>query len=332
MNKKNLRARSMRNGWMVILTGILLCLFTIKVQAAKVNFNPGYWASSGNLNWKISGDTWFKVNGNYYYSEFASKLDYDTNSNMAILELELKPIDWLSFDFSYGTGDIQSGTCTDTDWFYNYTDWFYDYSSDPALQTQNPSSGDTYFYNTNLNFTKSFEEAGLTSLVKYFERIKVGLFLGYEYSKVSMRMIDPITTLIWWWEDYHVTEFEGLNSTYDITFQGIRVGTKMELILTEQLAIKGSIAYLPSLNVKGKGYWNLRDLHFYQSGQGHGTDAEVSLHYTPLSNLSLSLGYRAQNYRQSGGTHRIAGETAICNWDNAISIRQGMFFNAIIKL
>ncbi len=325
MNKRNFRARSMRNGWMVILTGILLCLFTVKVQAAvKVNFNPGYWASSGNLNWKISGDTWFEVNGDYYYSEFASKLDYDTNSNMAIFGLELKPIDWFSFDFSYGTGDIQSGTCTDTDWFY-------DYSREPALQTQDPSSGDTYFYNTNLNFTKSFEEAGLTDLVKNFERIKLGLFLGYEYSKVSMKMTDPITILIWWWEDYHLTVSEGLNSTYDITFQGVRVGTKMELFFTDELAIKGSIAYSPSLNVKGKGYWNLRDLYFYQSGQGHGTDAEVSLRYTPLSNLSFSLGYRAQNYRQSGGTHRIAGETAISNWDNAISIREGMFLNAIVR-
>lgn len=326
MNKKKFRSSSMRNGWMLILTGILLCLFTIKLQAAvRINFNPGYWASSGNLNWKISGDTWFEMNGNYYYSEFASKLDYDTNSNMAIFGLELKPIDWFSFDFSYGTGDIQSGTCTDTDWFY-------DYSREPALRTQDPSSGDTHFYNTNLNFTKSFEEARLTGFVKNFERIKLGLFLGYEYSKVSMKMIDPITTLIWWWEDYHVTESEGLNSTYDITFQGIRVGTKMEVVLTEQLAIKGSIAYLPSLNVKGEGYWNLRDLYFYQSGQGHGTDAEISFHYTPLSNLAFSLGYRAQNYRQSGGTDRIAGETAICNWDNATFIQEGMFFNAIIKL
>lgn len=324
MNKKNFGSRSMRNGWMVVLTGILLCLFTIKAQASvKVNFNLGYWPSSGNLNWKISGDTW---------SEFASKLDYDTNSNMAILGLELKPIDWFFFDFSYGTGDIQSGTCTDTDWFYDYTDYFYDYSSDPALQTQNPSSGDTYFYNTNLNFTKSFEEAKLTGFVKNFKKIKLGLFLGYEYSKVSMKMIDPITTLIWWWEDYHVTESEGLNSTYDITFEGMRVGTKMEVFFTEQLAIKGSIAYLPSLNVKGEGYWNLRDLHFYQSGQGHGTDAEISLHYTPLSKLSLSLGYRAKNYRQSGGTDRIAGEKAISNWDNATFIQEGMFFNAIIKL
>jgi len=324
MNKKNFGSRSRRKGWMVVLTGILLCLFTIKAQAStKVNFNLGYWPSSGNLNWKISGDTW---------SEFASKLDYDTNSNMAILGLELKPIDWFFFDFSYGTGDIQSGTCTDTDWFYDYTDYFYDYSSDPALQTQNPSSGDTYFYNTNLNFTKSFEEAKLTGFVKNFKKIKLGLFLGYEYSKVSMKMIDPITTLIWWWEDYHVTESEGLNSTYDITFEGMRVGTKMEVFFTEQLAIKGSIAYLPSLNVKGEGYWNLRDLHFYQSGQGHGTDAEISLHYTPLSKLSLSLGYRAKNYRQSGGTDRIAGEKAISNWDNATFIQEGMFFNAIIKL
>jgi len=333
MNKKNFRSRSRRNGWMVVLTGILLFLFTIKAEAyTKVNFNLGYWPSSGNLNWKISGDTWFEMNGNYDYDEFASELDYDTNSNMAIFGLELEPIDWFSFDFSYGTGDIQSGTCTDTDWFYDYTDYFYDYSSDPALRTQDPSSGDTHFYNANLNFTKSFEEAGLTGFVKNFQRIKLGLFLGYEYSKVSMKMIDPITTLIWWWQDYHITESEGLNSTYDITFEGMRVGTKMEVFFTEQLAIKGSIAYLPSLNVKGEGYWNLRDLHFYQSGQGHGTDAEISLHYTPLSKLSLSLGYRAHNYRQSGGTHRIAGETAISNWDKATFIQEGMFLNAIIKL
>jgi hypothetical protein len=317
----------------MVILGILFFLFTIKAQAStKVNFNLGYWPSSGNLNWKISGDTWLEMNGNYDYSEFASELDYDTNSNMAIFGLELEPIDWFSFDFSYGTGDIQSGTCTDTDWFYDYTDYFYDYSSDPVFQTQNPSSGDTYFYNANLNFTKSFEEARLTGFVKKIERIKIGLFLGYEYSKVSMDMIDPITILIWGWQDYHITESEGLNSTYDLTFEGIRVGTKMEVVLTEQLAIKGSIAYLPSLDVKGEGYWNLRDLYFYQSGQGHGTDAEISLHYTPFSKLFLSLGYRAKNYRQSGGTDRIAGETAISNWDKATFIQQGIFFNAIIKL
>lgn len=275
---------------LMLVTVSILVLVSIEPAYSQIeaSFDLKYWLVRGYLNWTVAGytdDPYFPG----WLTRFRSKLDWDVNTNMIVFDGEVRPISWFSIDATYGTGAVQRGISTDTDWLLDYS------SSIPWIQTESPSSGNSHFYNFNVNFRPLGANSELGSL---------DIFAGYGSTFINMLMTDPLSYIYYEWiylGGYDT--YPGLNSTYDIDCKGFRIGIKGEIRPVSLLALTGSITYSPRLDIQGEGFWNLRtDIdpggwRFYQSGRGNSLEYNLGISIIPLEYLSVELGYKAQLFK-----------------------------------
>ena len=297
-----------------MITSILV-LFSITQAYSQIkgSFDLKYWLARGYLNWTVAGyteDPYFPG----WLTRFRSELDWDVNTNMIVFNGGVRPISWFSIDGTYGTGAVQQGICTDTDWLLDYS------SSIPWIQTENPGSGNCHFY----DFDVSFRVLGANSHLGSLD-----IFMGYGSTSINMVDTDPLSYSYYEWVYLGGYDtYPGLDSTYDIVYRGLRVGTKGEIRPVPLLGLSASIAYSPSLDIDGEGFWNLRTdvdpagWRFYQSGKGNSLGYNFGLSIIPSEYLSLELGYMG----------RVFSVTESRDWESCETKKSGMFISGILKV
>lgn len=298
---------------MLVIASILV-LVTIAPAHSQIeaSFDLKFWLATGYLNWTVAGyteDPYFPG----WLTRFRSELDWDVNTNMVVFNGEVRPISWLSIDAAYATGGVQQGICTDTDWLLDYS------SSVPWIQTENTSSGNSHFYNFNVNLRALGANSQLGS---------VDIFAGYGSTSINMLDTDPLSYIYWeWWYLGGYDTYPGLNSTYDIDYRGFRVGIKGEARPISLLGLSANIVYSPGLDIQGEGFWNLRTdvdpsgWRFYQSGRGNSLEYDVGISIIPLEYLSVKLGYGGRVFKV------IESE----DWESCEAKQSGLFINGMLK-
>jgi len=261
-----------------------------------------YWMTGGEQVWSAA-----------HYGWKVSELVYPADTNFWVFTGEYRFADRWSVDASYGFGDCDKKTGSDSDWVT---------PGDPRRSHLSifDTTGDASFWMVDLYYrfwtdNRSFLDA----------------FLGYQRNENSFKM----TNGQWVIYDYlpDSTPIFGLNSTYEIDYQGVRVGVRGETPLTRnpEWTLEGSVAYLPKVEAEAKGYWNLRDMRFRQSGgDGDGIDAYVAVNYRPHNNpnFTLELGYRYMELETSGGISRSdeMGYIWYADWHKTRCKFDGIFF------
>ena len=292
----------------LIIFGFLILSLLPAYAQVQFSFDVDYWLARGYLNWTIVGYDYD------WFSRFRSELDWDVNSNMIVFHGKVRPVSWFAFNASYGTGAVQQGICTDTDWLLDYS------TSIPWMQTKNASSGSSYFYNCNL----SFRLLGNNSAIGFLDT-----FAGYERASINMVNTDPLSYIYYYWTYYGgLDTYPGLNSTYDIFWRGFRVGIRGQLQPVSFLGLTGTIAYSPSLNIQGEGFWNLRTdvdpsgWRFYDYGTGYSWEYGLGLKINPIEYLSVEVGYRG----------RILRVTQSQDWETCKVKQDGFFIEGRIAI
>lgn len=258
-----------------------------------------YWMADGKQIWSAA-----------HYGYRVSELEWWGPANFLVLTGEYRFLDRWSVDASYGTADFEGWDQTDTDW------WPPIPFAPLVSKSHSDSEGDASFWMVDLYYRFLGGEKGY-----------LDAFLGYQFNKNSFRDTNLVSIIP------PSGPYPGLNSTYEIEYQAVRLGLRGETPLTSnpEWTLEGSVAYLPWVEAEGKGYWNLRDMKFTQSGgEGDGIDTYVAVNYRPhrCPNLTLELGYRYMELKTSGGISRSdeAGSIWYADWHKTKCRFDGIFF------
>jgi hypothetical protein len=240
-------------------------------------------------------------------------------------------------DFNYGSGKVK-GTGTDTDWIAGFSGEFF--------QTLHDSDGEISFYETNLYLRPLEMEHPLDGLLasgKYpmaleeiLDYIAFDFFSGYLFYRGDYKMTNGRWIIF---NNVRVVEtaFDGLNSSYKIRHQGVRIGARMIFASPHGVSLTIRSAYLPWMESKGYGWWNLRILNFEDDGgRGKGYDGEVYVSYAPpkIPGLNFGAGYRCMRLVNRGGLSHSDEEDIgpwDMNWDVAKSELKGPFVDLSYK-
>jgi hypothetical protein len=155
-------------------------------------------------------------------------------------------------------------------------------------------------------------------------------FFGYQFNKNSFKMKNGLWTTLGYIPV--AIPMPGLNSKYEIEYQGVRLGLRGEMpISSPEWTLEGSVAYLPWLEAEAEGFWSLAATKFeHTDGDGEGVDASIAVNYKPsqIPNLSFKVGYRYMELETRGG-NRMAYTPfgpSPADWRNAKCKFNGVFF------
>ncbi len=273
------------------IIGVLLAFivaFTFSAPtSAEVESELKLWFVNGNMSWL---QQWF-IPSLFADPVTQSELYFPLTSTLPVLTLSYTaPVNPFGFSLQWGPGTISRGTSSDTDWIFGTPPSLH---PNPDLQSQQPSSGLLDIWAIDLTYRfRSGEKAKITG------------FLGYQSWSYRFNMVDPITYTVcnpsvFVCPPLGVPFNAGLDSRYNITYTGPRVGLRGSGQLSEKIELRGLIS-LGQVNASADGFWNLRDLTFTQAGSGTALQAEVNLGWRPTENVLVSLGYSYAFFNASG--------------------------------
>ncbi len=309
-------------------------------EEGEINSSLGLqgWFSSAEAKWQISFP---------YTTQLAnpgiaagtsgrgeSELDFrKMSSPVFIMTGGGKINSFLSFDVLYGTGSISGGRGTDTDRFDPSTGGGLEFS-----QSQNDVSGDVKMWGINLY--ASYNPSA------YPKSDRWGIVFGYLHYEDDLKLQNAVQTVS--------VQFDGttfpppgpfppnmaLNSTYDFSWNAIKVGVTRQAALAQRLSCTAMLSVYPYVTYRGEGYWNLRagtspadfrlqSPNFIQtSTSGYGYEAMLGLAYDVSETVELSAGYRYFYLYARAGTDTVYfadGSTSDSNLDWVTVTRQGAY-------
>jgi len=253
------------------------------------------WFSQANAKWQIS----------FPYTTSAgipgtveSRLDYrKIDSPLVVATAGGKFAPLFAFDVVYGYGSITGGQGTDTDRFLPSSGGGLEFS-----QSTNKLNGDTLLWGINVYYnTRQFgdKQAG-----------PWGLVLGFLHYEDNLRMTSGAQTVSVPFDGTTFppvgpfTSSQVLNSTYDFSWNLLKVGVVHQAELARGFSYSGTFSVYPYVDYQGEGYWNLRagtsasdfrlqSPNFIQkSNRGYGYEASLGLAYELSENWELAAGYR----------------------------------------
>lgn len=301
----------------VCLAGFLATLNLSAFDEEEPGFDVSlkYWHTSGEMRWKTSYPL--------PPGTGASELVFPQDGSLGILSAEWGT--WRKFfvNASLGIGS-NSGTSSDSDWAYGvglpdplYSLSIQDCTSEPLLWDIN--LGYRLLDKPELNAEPTFD-----------------VFVGYQHERSEFKMTNLYQTISAGPPIPPVGPIAGLNSTYEITYKGPRIGIRGDFKPAPRWTLGGSFAYA-WLTTEGKGYWNLRapvKTFTHSGGKGEGIDTNFGVNYTfaRFPDLSLQLDYRyLKMENKGGGCSKEWDPAGIVYWDYAKSTFHGPMLLATYK-
>ncbi len=282
----------------------------------------GIWTAWGEGSWEKS----FPINGFIG----SSKLEFEgINSILYTIGVRAKPyLYFVTLDIRYASGDIPSGTGTDTDWI----------SSFPFSESEFDIDGDTEYWSGDL-YVLFYPYRGKITGWGTGERkpphliALEGLF-GWFHYKDELDMTNGVQVIP------PIGPFGGLNSEYYFEWQGFKTGLKFEEDFIERpsrfrygLGVKAWAALLWGVDYGGEGVWNLRtdwtqNPSFQHEANGYGFEGQIGLFYSPFNHFKIELAYHVLSLK-ADGTETIFfsdGTIAYTDLDEVSSNRHGFLF------
>lgn len=288
------------------------------------SLNVGTWVmQSGNASFQTSFPAIFVAGTGH------SKLEWgDLDCYAYMVGAKVKPYFYfLTFDLQYVGGDLIEGKNTDTDWDEGYL---------PYSISKADTDGDIKYWSIDLDiliYPYLGKPVSWGRGEKQFaNKTRLDAILGYFHYEYNLRDTKGVQTLDTIWG--LTGPFSGLNSTYDFEWKGYKIGLRYVYDFIKSpsdglhaIGFKIEYSYLWKIDFNGKGYWNLRDLHFTQEADnGTGEDGLLSLFYNPLKNLQVQFGYRWLAVSAKNGYDYRNGAINAC-LDEVDSKTHGLFFN-----
>lgn len=237
-----------------------------------------------------------------------SRLEYPHQGEMLILKGEVGFLSGFSIGGRFGSSSFSKRLCSDEDWHVWDPTWPYGTDNYVDYQiTKQKSESKAEFFDVNLYYRLidldedevkrirlSSEESTVFDYLM-IDSLSLDVFAGYQQQKGRYRMIDPMTEYLLYDEGswYYIAGFPqdiGLDSFYKIKYRGPRLGVRAEGS-KGKFTTRVRLAYA-WLKTKAYGWWNLRDLTFWQTGdEGYGIDTGFEVTYSFTPSLSAGLGY-----------------------------------------
>jgi len=245
----------------------------IPVEEPPFKIKAQYWRSDGTAMFRDIGfdpaiGTW------------ESELEYPLDGNYFIFGAEysfLAGRSRFAVDLNYGFSEDIDGTTKDWDW----VSW----DPEPLIFAESDTDANSDFFNANVYYR----------LWGWGPRNSVDVFVGYHnqehsFTNRNVRILTP--------------EFftaSGKVAEYEMKFNGVRAGLRMEMALAQRLSILANVAFIPYLDVDTDGRWVLRDISFSQSADGYGVDFDLLLEVEITQNVSLIGGFKYMCLRATDG-------------------------------
>ncbi|MBU0694368.1 MAG: tetratricopeptide repeat protein [Candidatus Omnitrophica bacterium] len=247
--------------------------------------------------------------------EMVSKLTYPVKGKMTIFKGEVGFLSKFFLGARYGSSDFKKTVCSDEDW--NIHDPTWPYGSDDYVDYQITKQGgkseveffDINFYYRLLDLDKEYTKQkhlsseGDTIFDSWVvDNLSLDIFTGYQQQKGRYGMIDPMSEYLRFDEDtwYYATGLPaniGLDSFYKIKYKGPRIGLRAKGS-KGKITTKVWFAYA-WLKTEAHGWWNLRDLAYWQKGEnGSGVDLGFEITYPFTSSFSAGIGFNYFQYWQ----------------------------------
>ncbi|MFH1640810.1 MAG: hypothetical protein ABIA66_02470, partial [Candidatus Omnitrophota bacterium] len=238
----------------------------------------------------------------------ASRLTYPNKGQILFLKAEAGFKDRVFFGGRYGSSQFLKKTCSDEDWNIFDPSWAYgtdeyvDYQITKQISRPKVEIFDVNFYYRFLDLNRNKDKRGTLSPGKkaFFDNLMVDrlafdIFIGYQQQKGRYGMVDPMLESLrfdegdWYYLEGLPADI-GLGSFYKIEYKGPRLGVRTEAS-RGKFTTKIRFAYA-WLETKAHGWWNLRNLSYWQSGaSGFGIDTGVEAVYAFLPSFSLGVGF-----------------------------------------
>lgn len=306
-------------------TRIAAATFLLAAHAAfaqgPVRLGADLWMSSGESTWDISGFEGFLDDS------FRSELKWEeTDSAMIVVRADMPLAPGLRVEGEYGFGSIDDGRNRDRDWISSPL-----FAIDDELISESvaETDGDLRLASASLAFRVAADARSGSSL---------DLIAGYLTFTEDLRDRNGTQTLDLLGDEPTPYPLDGLDSTFDFSWQAWRIGARVEFPLANRLRVSLFGAALVGVAYEGEGYWNLRvddgpdgfrdrAPNFEQEadgGFGHEFAAELRWQATPA--LALRGGYRLLSMSAEDGTDTTyfsdgtAGESDL---DEVSTVRDG---------
>jgi hypothetical protein len=277
------------------------------------------WFSTASAKWKISIP--------YQTGTLESELNFNNIDSPIILFFGGgKLSDAFSFDLVYGTGSIAGGQAIDTDRVIpgGGTGSVLSESTSDITGDVRMLGGNLYFNNGRFAYPKGGRWGVLVGFLHYEDNLTI---------RNGTQTVPPLGP------------FGGLDSTYDFSWNAVRVGITRQAALTKSFSYSGVLSLYPYAVYRGEGYWNLRTTgpnafraqspNFVQeSSNGYGYDAALELVYALSEHVELSAGYRYfYLYARNGTdtTYFADGTAYVDRLDWVTVTRQGAYAQALFK-
>ncbi len=277
------------------------------------------WFSSASAKWQISIP--------YQTGHYESELNFnDIDSPIILFFGGGKLSDAVSFDLVYGTGSIGGGRSIDTD-----RDIPAGGTGSVLSESSSDITGDVRMLAANVYFNND--------RFSYPKGARWGVIAGFLHYEDNLTMRNGTQTVP------PLGPFGGLNSTYDFSWNAVRVGVTRQAPLTKSLSYSGVLSLYPYAVYRGEAYWNLRTAgpnafrsqspNFVQeSSNGYGYDAELGLVFALSEHGEFSAGYRYfYLYARNGTdtTYFADGSVYSDRLDWVTVTRQGAFAQVLFK-
>jgi len=262
-----------------------------------------------DISVELSLDYLFSTQGTQIFElvidgQMLSKLVYPHRGGLAIVKGEIGYLSKFFIGGKFATSNFRRRLCTDEDWSFYDPDWIDEYVDYQI--TKQMCKSKVGFFDVNLYYRlldlneeevkKMCLSAKEDTIFDFLliNSLSLDIFGGYQQQKGSYRMIDPMTEALRydeekWYYDVSLPDDIGLDSFYKVKYAGPRIGLRAKGALGK-LTTTINFAYA-WLKASARGWWNIREYAFWQSGHGYGLDFEVETTYPITPSFSFGMGY-----------------------------------------
>lgn len=302
-----------------------LAIAPLAATAQPVRLGVDYWLSTGESEWEISG-----ADGFFAGDAFRSELTWeDLDSPMALLRADVPLADGIRIEGLYGFGDIDDGTNRDRDWVT-----VPEFGIDDELVSESIAETDGDLRLADVMVAIRVAQSG-GAIVE-----AIGGYLTFDE---DLRDRNGVQTIDISAEKDVPFAFDGLDSTFNFSWQAWKVGARVSFPIVPQLHASVLGAFLVGVTYEGEGFWNLRagpepgafreqSPNFEQEADG-GTGRELvaELRWSPSPRFALRGGYRVLSMSAEDGddiTYFSDGSAGRSDLDNVETTRRGFFAGA----